>query len=134
MDGASVYIVRCNDGSFYVGITQRSVEERVSEHNSGLIPGYTSHRRPVELLFSECYARIDDAIAAEKRIKGWSRAKKVAYMRGDFDAHQRFARGPRRGAFFDSSALHSAQNDGDGGAASTGKRGVNFGPSSSPSD
>ena len=69
----------------------------LSQHNSGLIPGYTSHRRPVELLFSETYPRVDEAIAAEKRIKGWSRAKKVAYMTGSFDALQSFARGPRRG-------------------------------------
>ena len=96
MDGASVYILRCSDGSLYVGVTQRSVDERVSEHNGGLIPGYTSHRRPVELLFSEAHPRVDEAIASEKRIKGWSRAKKVAYMTGSFDALQRFARGPRR--------------------------------------
>jgi putative endonuclease len=53
----------------------------------GLIPGcYTDSRRPVKLVFSEQYERIDEAIAAERRIKGWSRAKKEAYMRGDFRA------------------------------------------------
>jgi putative endonuclease len=40
---------------------------------------------PVELTFSEYYERLDEAIAAERRIKGWSRAKKEAYMRGDFN-------------------------------------------------
>ncbi len=84
MEGASVYILRCADGSFYVGMTQRSVEERVSEHNGGLVPGYTRHKRPVELLFNEHFDRVTDAIAAEKRIKGWSRAKKVAYIAGQF--------------------------------------------------
>ena len=86
MSAASIYVLRCADGSFYRGVTRRSVEERVSEHNRGLIKGYTSKRLPVELLFSETYERVDEAVAAERRIKGWSRAKKIAYMRRDFDA------------------------------------------------
>ena len=84
MGGASIYILVCSDGSYYAGVTRRSVEERVSEHAQGLMPGYTFTRRPVKLVFSEHYERIVDAIAAERRIKGWSRAKKEAYMRGDF--------------------------------------------------
>jgi putative endonuclease len=47
---------------------------------------------PVELAFSEYYDRITDAIAAERRIKGWSRAKKEAYMRGDFERLSALAR------------------------------------------
>jgi len=84
LNGASIYILQCADGSYYTGITRRSVEERVSEHTQGLIPGYTFTRRPVKLAFAEHYERIDEAAAAERRIKGWSRAKKEAYMRGDF--------------------------------------------------
>jgi len=79
-------ILLCSDGSYYTGVTRRSVEERVSEHARGLTPGYTFLRRPVKLVFCEHYERIVDAIAAERRIKGWSRAKKEAYMRGDFSA------------------------------------------------
>ena len=87
LSGASIYILQCVDGSYYTGITRRSVEERLSEHVQGLIPGcYTDARRPVKLMFSEHYERIDEAIAAERRIKGWSRAKKEVYMRGDFPA------------------------------------------------
>jgi putative endonuclease len=57
----------------------------VSEHAQGLIPDcYTFMRRPVRLIFDEHYERIAGAIAAERRIKGWSRAKKDAYIRGDF--------------------------------------------------
>jgi putative endonuclease len=92
MQGASIYILRCADGSYYAGITRRSVEERVSEHARGLIDSYTSRRRPVELIFSEYYERIDAAIEAERRIKGWSRAKKEAYMRGDFELLSALAR------------------------------------------
>ena len=85
MSGASIYILLCADGGYYAGVTRREVEERVSEHAQGLIPGaYTASRRPVKLVFSEAYERVDEAIAAERRIKGWSRAKKEAYMRGDF--------------------------------------------------
>jgi putative endonuclease len=70
----------------------------VSEHAQGLTPGYTFTRRPVKLVFSEHYERIVDAIAAERRIKGWSRAKKEAYMRGDFSTLVSLSkRGPRAG-------------------------------------
>ena len=87
MAGASIYILRCADDSYYTGITRRSVDERVSEHAQGLIAGcYTHSRRPVALIFSEPYERVDEAIEAERRIKGWSRVKKEAYMRGDYDA------------------------------------------------
>jgi putative endonuclease len=63
LGGASIYILLCSDGSYYTGIT-RSVEERVSEHAQGLMPGYSFTRRPVKLVFSEHYERIVDAIAA----------------------------------------------------------------------
>lgn len=87
MQGGSIYILRCADGSYYTGITRHSVEERVSEHAQGLIKGcYTESRLPVELILSEYYNRVDEAVAAERRIKGWSRAKKEAYTRGDFVA------------------------------------------------
>ena len=86
MPGASLYILLCADNSYYTGITRREVDERVSEHARGLVKGcYTAMRLPVTLAFSEYYERVDEAIAAERRIKGWSRAKKEAYMRGDFD-------------------------------------------------
>jgi putative endonuclease len=82
----------CADGTYYTGITRRSVEERVSEHSQGLIDSYTARRLPVELVFSEHYSRIDEAVAAERRIKGWSRAKKEAYMQGDFERLSLLAR------------------------------------------
>ena len=50
---AFIYILRCADGSYYTGITRRSVDERVSEHSQGLADSYTSRRLPVELVFSE---------------------------------------------------------------------------------
>ncbi len=72
----------------------------MSEHARGLIADcYTFKRRPVKLIFAEHYERIADAIAAERRIKGWSRAKKEAYMRGDFPALVALSkRGSKKGA------------------------------------
>src|SRR6185436_10354618 len=84
MDGAFVYILRCSDDSYYCGTARGGLERRVAEHNAGTFEGYTSTRRPVTLVYSEWFQRITDAIAAERQIKGWSRAKKEALIRGDF--------------------------------------------------
>ena len=73
---ATVYIVRCSDGSYYTGLTKQEVEARVWEHNEGLYDGYTKTRRPVTLVFTETYDRIIDAIARERQINGWSRIKR----------------------------------------------------------
>jgi putative endonuclease len=85
-EGASVYILRCADGSYYVGLTRQEVETRVGEHNSGKFTGYTSARRPVELLWSAHFELVTEAIDTERRLKRWTRAKKEALMRGDFEA------------------------------------------------
>ena len=84
--GAYVYILRCADGSYYCGTARQGLERRVAEHNSGMLGGYTSTRRPVALVYSEWFPQITDAIAAERQIKGWSRAKKEALVRGDSGA------------------------------------------------
>jgi putative endonuclease len=91
-----VYMLRCSDGSYYVGSTRgESVEKRAGEHQSGTYPGYTSRRRPVTLVRSEQFDSITDAVLTERRIKGWSRAKKEALMRNDWDAVRALAK--RRG-------------------------------------
>jgi putative endonuclease len=90
--GAYVYIVRCAAGSFYTGSTRWSLDGRINQHNAGSFGGYTSKRRPVTLVYSEYFDRIADAVSAERQIKGWSRAKKEALMRSDFDALRVFAR------------------------------------------
>lgn len=80
-----VYILRCSDKSYYTGITS-NLEKRIKEHNSGMVYGYTSKRLPVVLKYSNRFDNPDDAIRAEKQIKGWSRAKKEALIKGDFDS------------------------------------------------
>jgi len=81
---AFVYMLRCRDGSYYVGSARgnwNALERRVNEHNAGTYDGYTKNRRPVELVFHHEFQRITDAIAAERQIKGWGRAKKEALIR-----------------------------------------------------
>ncbi|MEY9348932.1 putative GIY-YIG superfamily endonuclease [Bradyrhizobium japonicum] len=83
--GIYVYMLRCADGSFYIGsATGEDVSRRVDEHNAGAYPGYTYSRRPVVLMWSEYFDRITDGIAAERQLKGWSRAKKEALIRSDW--------------------------------------------------
>jgi putative endonuclease len=83
---AFVYLLRCADGRYYVGSTRKSLEERVAEHNAAHFRGYTAVRCPVTLVWFQEFDRVTDAIAMERRIKGWSRAKKDALIRGDFTA------------------------------------------------
>ena len=83
---AYFYILRCSDGSYYVGTTRDSLEKRVGEHQSGTYDDYTAYRRPVTLVFQQGFERIEDAIAAERQIKGWRREKKEALIRGDYPA------------------------------------------------
>jgi putative endonuclease len=83
-EGAYLYILQCADGSYYTGTARSGLEQRVGEHNAGHYGGYTAQRRPVSLVFSQWFDRITDAIAAERQVKGWSRAKKEALIRGDF--------------------------------------------------
>lgn len=93
---ATVYILRCSDGSYYTGLTKLPVEARVWEHNNDPVDGYTARRRPVRLVFAEVYDRINDAIARERQIKGWSRAKKEALTRGDYTALPALSSRPSR--------------------------------------
>ncbi|HWV22426.1 MAG TPA: GIY-YIG nuclease family protein, partial [Devosia sp.] len=71
----TVYILRCSDGSYYTGITRRTVEERLWEHNAGIVEGYTRSRRPVEVVCVEEFESVLQAIDRERQIKGWSRRK-----------------------------------------------------------
>ena len=90
--GAFVYILLCADGSYYTGSTRTSLEDRVAQHDSGAFGGYTARRRPVKLVFHEEFDRITGAIAAERQLKNWSRAKKEALVRGDFGALRALAK------------------------------------------
>ncbi|WP_353227905.1 GIY-YIG nuclease family protein [Novosphingobium sp.] len=78
------YILRCNDGSYYAGHTD-NLDVRLAQHQRGLVGSYTAARRPVLLAWSESFPTRDEAFRAERRVKGWSRAKKEALIAGDLD-------------------------------------------------
>lgn len=79
-----VYIVKCSDDSLYAGITN-NLDRRIKEHNYGLNKGsYTYDKRPVELIFHQEFMQFEQAEKFEKKIKKWSRKKKLALANGDF--------------------------------------------------
>ena len=79
-----VYILKCSDNSYYTGVTN-NLEKRIVEHNSGHnSQSYTFKRRPVELVYYEVFQNINDSIAFEKQIKGWSRRKKEAVISNEW--------------------------------------------------
>ena len=79
-----VYILKCSDGSYYTGYTS-DIGRRVNEHNFEKYNGYTSSRLPVTVVFHQEFSNLDEAIRAEKQIKGWSRKKKEGLINGNFD-------------------------------------------------
>ncbi|MBD3943841.1 GIY-YIG nuclease family protein [Microbacterium sp. NEAU-LLC] len=80
-----VYILRCADGTYYVGSTT-DLNRRLAQHEAGMASAYTRRRLPVELVWSNQYGRIDEAFAWEKQIQGWSHAKREAFIAGGIDA------------------------------------------------
>jgi putative endonuclease len=87
---AYVYMLRCADGSYQVGETICGNEWR----NTKPAPTGDTHSNvdPYNSFGSEYFDRIMDAIAVERQIKGWSRLKKEALIRGDWDEIKRLAK------------------------------------------
>jgi putative endonuclease len=65
---------------------------RLAEHEMGLGSDFTSRRQPTVLVFTEPFEELEEARSAELQIKGWSRAKKEALIRRDYDALPELAR------------------------------------------
>ena len=97
-------MLRCSDGTYYTGHTD-DLDARVGAHQSGLVDGYTQSRLPVELVWSQEFGERDEAFQAERQIKGWSRAKKEALIKGDWDSISRLA---SRGVLRDEASTSSA--------------------------
>ena len=94
-----VYIVRCADGSYYIGSTkQQDPRAREWEHNEGIYRGYTYRRRPVKLVYAEYYERLLDGFSRERQLKRWSRAKKEALMAQDWEGLAMLARSKSQGS------------------------------------
>jgi putative endonuclease len=88
-----VYMLRCFDGTFYVGVTN-NIERRLSQHLDGHDPNsYTSTRRPLLLVYADEFHEVTDAIAFEKRLKGWSHKKKRAFAERDWPLLKRLSIG-----------------------------------------
>jgi putative endonuclease len=77
-----LYILGCNDGSFYTGIT-KDIERRLNEHNRGRASRYTRARLPVRLLYQEpCLGRAE-ALVRECKVKNLSRKAKEELVGGE---------------------------------------------------
>ena len=80
-----VYILLCSDGAYYTGVTN-NIDVRLLQHQEGHDPkAFTYKRRPVNLVFHETFNDINQAIAFEKQVKGWRRAKKEAIINGEWE-------------------------------------------------
>jgi predicted GIY-YIG superfamily endonuclease len=77
------YILRCSDGRFYTGHSD-DLERRIAQHQAGGYCDFTARRRPVEVAWTQEFPTRIEALEAERRIKGWSRAKKEAMIAGDW--------------------------------------------------
>lgn len=107
-----VYIVRCRDGKYYTGVTN-DLDRRLKEHNEGLnLKCYTYERRPVELMYEEHFHDIDQAIAWEKQLKGWSRRKKEALFRRDVEEIKRLAKSKNNRSSGDTTSTHPSTSSG----------------------
>lgn len=85
-----MYILKCFDGSYYTGSTTH-LELRIQQHQNGEGSNHTRKHRPVELVYYEAFDRIDEAFLREKQIQKWSRKKKEALIKGDFDELHKLA-------------------------------------------
>lgn len=88
-----IYIIQCADESYYIGVTN-DLRERYIAHEQGINPqSYTFNRRPFKLVYWELWDNPGQAIAREKQLKGWSRAKKKALIEQNIDQLKFLARG-----------------------------------------
>ena len=115
-----VYLLRCRDGSYYAGHSD-NLEARLWQHREGLGCDWTSRRRPVELVWCEAAPTREEALAFERRIKGWTRAKKEALIAGDWKRIGWLARPPHE-RFYQQAPVsvrpeRSAQREVEGGLA-----------------
>jgi putative endonuclease len=111
MRGGWMYILECCDGSYYTGSTV-DLERRLNQHQTGEGANHTKKRLPVKLVYSEEYQRIDTAFYREKQVQGWSRKKKEALIKGEFEKLPELALAYRDVDFENLSQLENlSQND-----------------------
>jgi predicted GIY-YIG superfamily endonuclease len=86
-----VYILECRDGSYYTGSTD-DLERRFAEHQAGIVECCTYNLRPLKLVYTQMFPSREEAFKSEFKIKGWSRAKKQALIRGDWNEISRLSK------------------------------------------
>ena len=107
-----VYMVECADGSYYIGVTN-DYEKRIAEHNDGMDEkSYTFKRRPVRLVYLADFSEVSQAIFWEKQIKRWSREKKEALIRGEFEGLPELAecRNATHHSYYSTIACHTERS------------------------
>ncbi len=77
-----VYIMTNQSRTLYIGVTS-DIEHRVQQHRSCQVPGFTAKYKCTRLVWYESFTDVNEAIQCEKRLKGWTRAKKVALIEQD---------------------------------------------------
>ena len=91
----SLYILQCSDGTLYIGHTD-NLDVRMQQHDAGKAHSYTASRRPLKLLHAEEFETRYEVLMMERKLKGWSRAKKLAYMSGDWETVHTLAKGKHK--------------------------------------
>ena len=86
-----LYILKCNDDSYYTGHTD-DIERRLSEHFKGGMACYTKKRLPIELVYMQEFPTRYEALSAERQVKRWSRKKKEALIQDNWEELQRLAK------------------------------------------
>jgi putative endonuclease len=90
-----VYLLQCTNGTIYVGQTQ-NLDKRLNRHTIGTGARHTAQIRPKELIYTEGPMSYTEAIARERQLKKWSRAKKLALAKGDLDGLRYLSRSRTR--------------------------------------
>jgi len=87
-----VYILQCNDDSFYTGHTD-DLDKRLAQHTKAYFNNcYTAKRLPVVLVYQGKFGTRDRARIVEKQVKGWSRKKKQALINDDWNEIARLSK------------------------------------------
>jgi putative endonuclease len=86
----TLYIIECQDGKFYTGITE-DLKRRLKEHTRNG-SHFTSYNPAIKLLFAEEHHNKMEAQRREVQIKRWSRAKKIALARGNREELRKLSR------------------------------------------
>jgi putative endonuclease len=76
-----VYILRCGDGTFYIG-TARDVAQRLATHQAGKGAKYTRSRGPLKVVWQEGPMTVSRALRREHQLKQLTRGQKAAFIAG----------------------------------------------------